>query len=89
MPAIISAALLAFMALAGCGKTESPDGDPAPAATPEPPYQSPQDTAPAPDTMPPASDMPPSQTDEGNPAFGEPTPPPTDSPSEPPPNPSG
>ena len=76
--AITSAALLTLMALAGCGKSEPPDENPAPSAAPEPPYQAPQDTAP--ESMPP-SDMP-SPTDEG-------ATPPSDSPSEPPKTPSG
>ncbi len=93
LTAIISAALLPLLALAGCDKSEPPDVTPA--AAPEQPYQAPQDQAPAtsPETMPGQETMPESTDtmpapDEGSPAFGEPTP--SDSPSEPPPKtPSG
>jgi hypothetical protein len=83
-PAIISAALASLLALAACGKSQSPDENPAPAAAPEPPYQSPTDTAPAsPDTtMPPDTMTPPDATTP-------PTDQPSDTQSEPPQNPSG
>ena len=93
LTAIISAAILPLLALAGCDKSEPPDVTPA--AAPEQPYQAPQDQAPAtsPETMPgqettpgQSTDAMPPPGDEGTPAFGEP---PSDSPSEPPKNPSG
>ena len=82
LPAI-TAALASLLVLAACEKSQSPDENPAPSAAPEPPYQSPQDTAPtSPDATAPDSTMSPDTT----------TPPsdqPSDTQSEPPQNPSG
>lgn len=91
--ALASAALLTLIALAGCDRSKAPDETPtpSPSTAPEPPYQSPQDANPStsPETTPPAAspDTTPGQTDEGNPAFGEP--PPSDTQPEPPKTPSG